>query len=529
MNAFGFPTDLGDRVIAIHKWLRYLRDGNPINEATDAEFLNDIFISVLGYKSPFEPDSRRWELEFEPSPALGFFSETDIQVVAEIFINQINSKLEAKHPSAEWLIVTDYRVIRLYHKSKSMLFYQQFLLEDLAFNLECLKQFYFIMGRRTLLTGTSQSQESSRITKLLEESDRCEAAIADSVYTRYQKIRLQLVKDFRYRLQNSSQPDEQASNQEQINLEAILKSQKLLNRILLIAFCEDSNLLPDTLLANAYNFCNPYIAQPVWENYKAIFNWISQGNAKFSPPINQLGSELFELDEILDKFLFVGDELCRQIKELTKFSFEEEVSDTVIAYILEESVKDLSLLKEDGTASIKRRKSRYPPKSLLSSDSVLWMLRSHLDRKAINKEEIESEFGEDSETKILNRQLGYWKLRQQYLLNLRVVDPKCRAGTYLAIAFDFLLFEYEKIEYEISKLSNEIKVLTKQEMAISILQKNLYGCDLLPECVEITKLHLWLRTVHLVQPLIDLNKNIQLGDLKSCSFDFDLNDSLVLN
>jgi len=35
--------------------------------------------------------------------------------------------------------------------------------------------------------------------------------------------------------------------------------------------------------------------------------------------------------------------------------------------------------------------------------------------------------------------------------------------------------------------------------------------------------------VQSLQPLLDLDRNIQLGDLKNCNFGFDLTDSLILN
>ena len=543
MSSFGFPSDLSDRIIAIHKWLRYMREGNPLNEATDAEFINDIFAKVLGYKSPFEPESRSWELEFTPTPTLGFFSESESNVVAEIFIDRMNSKVEPKHLTTEWLIVADYRFIRLYHRSKSMLFYQQFALEDLVSSFNCLKQFYFLMSRRTLLTGAAQSQEPSRIAKLLEESDQTETSIADNFYTRYQKIRLQLIKDFRYRLQHSNLEHDRININRDINIEAIAKAQKLLNRIIFIAFCEDNNFLPDGMLASAYRFNNPYSIQPIWGNYKAIFSWISQGNVKHLPAIFQFGGELFQQDEILDQFLFVGDELCRQIKELTKFDFNEEISDTVLTYILEEAVKDLLSLKDDSEKSSKRRRSRYPPKALSNHESIYWELRDYFDRQDIvdpdhvdpdisidlNSELETSPEALDQNLETINRKREYLLLKRQKLVNLRVIDPKCGSGIGLVIALNFLLFEFEQIELEIARLDNDIHIFSRQEMIESIVKNNLYGCDPSPECIEITKLHLWLRTVQSLQPMLDLDRNIQLGDLKNCNFGFDLTDSLILN
>ena len=50
------------------------------------------------------------------------------------------------------------------------------------------------------------------------------------------------------------------------------------------------------------------------------------------------------------------------------------------------------------------------------------------------------------------------------------------------------------------------------EINRSILLRNLYGVDLNPESVEITKLSLWLKTARSSEPLQNLDKNIKCGN-----------------
>jgi hypothetical protein len=50
---FGFPADLPRRASKIVKWLKYINDGNQPDDLSDAEFLHDLFVDVLGYRSPF--------------------------------------------------------------------------------------------------------------------------------------------------------------------------------------------------------------------------------------------------------------------------------------------------------------------------------------------------------------------------------------------------------------------------------------------------------------------------------------------
>jgi hypothetical protein len=126
-----------------------------------------------------------------------------------------------------------------------------------------------------LLRGIANSEERSRTTHLLEESHQLESEILKNFYSHYCKIRSQLIKDFRYRLQPLAHPVENAENNLHVKAEdaitiAIYQSQKLLNRILFVAYCEDRALLPENLIKDAYEFANPYIEQPIWENYMLI-------------------------------------------------------------------------------------------------------------------------------------------------------------------------------------------------------------------------------------------------------------------
>ncbi len=514
MSSFGFPANLDSRTAKIQKWLDFITSSDRSNDATDAEFLHEIFVDVLGYRSPFYPDNKGWELEFRPTPCLGFFTEETSHVVAEIFPGEIDLKPESIHDTTEWLIVTNYHEIRLYHKLSSSLFYQQFYLDGLT-DPENLKQFYFILCRRTLLTGAAKTQEASRTSQLLEESQQVEADIAKDFYSQLHKIRLQLVKDFQYRLQQLPRSLELQNGVDDIKLVAIAQAQKLLNRILFIAVCEDRQLLTNGLLNNAYEFYNPYTNQPIWVNYKAIFNWIDQGNLRPNWQVNAYGGSLFAQDDILDRFLFVGDELCRQIKELTRFNFDEEISNTVLAFVLEESTKDLALLRMEPEKSPKRRKYNYPPKSLLNSTSISSAIKYYL----ANKLPLSSANSDSSDLDAL----AYLRLRLNSLLDLKIVNINCSSGIGLITALNCLLSEYRKIEQELQQLDVVLEPeicegfpgFNQLDLMAMICQRNLFGCDPSAENIEIAKLGLWLRTAQSYRPLLPLDTNIKLGDLSS--------------
>jgi hypothetical protein len=493
MMSFGFPKNLSDRLHKIRKWVTYIQSRNQPNPVTDAEFLHDLCIDVLGYRSPFAANSKIYELEFTPTPALGFFGDEANYVVVEIFIGDITSKPQVNYPTTDWMIVTDYRYMRLYaHRS---VFYEQFNLEDIVNSPEDLRHFYFMLCRRTLLAANSHDQ--SRLSTLLTESEEIVQESINGFYNLYHKIRIQLIKDFSYRLQlisssGKSQDLDPNLDQASINLMAIAKAQTLLNRIIFIAYCQDRKLLPSQLILNAYQFFNPYIDQPIWENYKAIFRWVSNGNSPQS--VFGYGSSLFEFDLILDELLFVGDELCRQIKELNRFDFSQDLSGMAIVYILKELNKDLDLLKSQ--SEIKRKKLKYPSKIWQSYESITGIIRSHLDLHL-----------EQGATVKIND----WTIRKATLENLKIYDPECRSGIFLVMAFNILLGEYQQIY-------DHLELEWDHNIGIKILQTQIYGCDRSFESVEITKLNLWLNTVTLNQTLVNLEENIQLGDITKCDF-----------
>ena len=514
ISSFGFPRDLGDRFQIVQKWLYFANDGKPSDLIAEAQFLHDIFVDILGYKSPFESNGGSWELELHPHPALGFFGETSTNVIAEIHVNTTDVgaiiKPEPEHETTEWLIVLDYREICLYHRHVSSLFCQRFTWDSLT-DLEQFKAFYFLLSRRTLLRGIVNSEERSRTSHLLEESHELETEILKNFYSHYHKIRSQLIKDFRYRLQLLAHPIPNGETNLCIKAEdaiaiAIYQAQKLLNRILFVAYCEDRQLLPERLIKDAYEFVNPYLDQPIWENYKAIFSWVQNGNPNYHIPINAYPCSLFTSDRILDQALFVGDELCRQIKEIARFDFSEDITRHILICLLDESIRELSQYRKEINNLSKRRIPKLPSKSVLQSESTIHILQQHLSMSSISKDD-----HQDTS--------AYCQEYQQRLLKIKVVHPKCGAGVFLITAFEFLLAEHERIIYLLSKLSNNHEQgIGKTEIITHILKHNLFGCDVVEEAIEITKLSLYLRSLEINASWPDLEQNIQLGELSTCNF-----------
>ncbi|MCI0474337.1 MAG: Eco57I restriction-modification methylase domain-containing protein [Ignavibacteria bacterium] len=90
------------------------------------------------------------------------------------------------------------------------------------------------------------------------------------------------------------------------------------------------------------------------------------------------------------------------------------------------------------------------------------------------------------------------------------MDPACGSGAFLNQAFDYLFAEGQQVNKEISSLKLEQREIF--ELDRHILTNNLFGVDLNPESVEITKLSLWLKTARKDRELTALDENIKCGN-----------------
>lgn len=542
IQAFGFPEDLRSRGQKILNWCDYFQQ-HPSSAAERAEFIHDLFVDLLGYKSPFTSDqSSESELEFEPEVAIGFFQGTlaeKPEIVAKVIWQdwQISSMLSTKSFSGfsdcKWIICLSDRTISLYSCERDLLSCESFEFDRLK-DLVQLKAFYFLFGRRTLLKGNLKSNAPARLELILAESEALEIENCHEFYNQYQKIRLQLVKDFRYRLQSSeliseSQTKSQAEvkAQELAIAQAITQAQKLLNRILFISFCESYGILPQGLLRQAYEFHNPYRSQPAWENYRAVFSWLYNGNSDFHPPIIGFNLDLFAFDPLLDQALFVGEELCRQIKELTKFDLAMDFSDRAIAEIFHEILKDLKPLRQDQTAKEKRRRFKFSSKSQTERYQNQLQLKSWLQNSLLSDlAEGSSADTEDTSASLENHpqdQPENWLKIRSKLAQIKILNSKCHTGIYLADSLNLLLSEYQRLDQAIalaSKQSGEDQKENLQAESLSSLisqvSSQIYGCDLDPEAIEITKLQLYFRILSILSSAFYVELHLETAEHNQC-------------
>lgn len=508
-------------------------------------FLNDFFVKILQYKNiTISPEEWHYERE-QPTAsdatrsdaALGFFGKdqkNEIHVAVEL--KSAKMSLDQKQirkgsiytpveqafmyaskfgKCCKWVVVSNYKEIRVY-QSSSMNEYESFTIETLSEEQE-LKKFVFLLFRTRLIERGSESQ----IDRLFLENEAEQEKISKVFYEQYKKIRFDLFE----RLKKKN-PDVD----ELILLE---KTQKILDRFIFVCFCEDTGLLPEMIfrkVIEAVKTNGLFVKISAWDQIRALFRSIDKGD----PPhnINRYNGGLFAYDELLDGQLWLDDEIIiNELGAITNYDFESDLNVNILGHIFEQSISDIEELKVwiSGKESDKKKGKRkkegiyYTPEYItryIVEQAVGGWLKDRREELGFNDLPELTEKDMDSIkflkkggirfNKNIKAHLDFWEAYKKFLSNIKVLDPACGSGAFLNQAFDYLFKEGQDVNKQIAELKKgqlDIFGLDKH-----ILQNNLFGVDLNPESVEISKLGLWLKTANKQSELTALDKNILCGN-----------------
>jgi len=536
----------------LHDWAETIRSG-ILRKQKETElrgpFIQRFFVEILGYR-PFGNGSD-WTINDEKrtgsgsaDTALGRFSAESKTVIAPVELKgadtpDLDAIMPGRYkspvqqvweyamdtPGCQFLLVSNMREIRLYAVGHTRQVYERFDILELADSDAAYQRFRLLLAADRLLTGETA--------KLLRESALAEKAITQKLYSDYKTWRVSLL----LALMQSNEREAEA---------LIEPVQTLLDRVLFIAFAEDRGLLPPKSLAHAWSHSDPYNPRLVWENFKGLFRSIDQGNPGLGIPAYNGG--LFATDPVLDS-LIVPDDACRMFSALGEYDFADDVSVTVLGHIFEQSVSDLEKLIElaggEGfTLSALEahiRSTSYSASGKRKQDGIVYTpdfitrfivdetLGSYLAerlatlrkeycnddgnwRKPTAKEKLEFT-GRQKQAKLKTQErlveFLFWHAWRAQLQSVRVVDPACGSGAFLVAAFDVLDAEYRRVNEQIQAITGNPDFF---DINREILNGNLYGVDLNPESIEITKLSLWLKTAQHGKPLQSLEANLRVGN-----------------
>ena len=522
------------------------------------EFLTDIFLGLLGYTGPagasstftllrethvevdgqfvdavlgrFQPDSQHFVVALEGKgtrdPLDRPFAGRRMSAVDQAYRYAINLP-------CDWIVVTSIRETRLYHKGSTQQSYERFETVRLVADPTLLRRFVFLLGAERVVPVTGDCH----LVGLLKASESFGRELTNQFYGLYADLRQKVLTRL-------------CRENPQIAPGEILRcTQKLLDRVLFTAFCEDRSLLPSDTLQNAFSHRDPYNPKPIWENFRGLFRAIDEGNAGLNIPAYNGG--LFAQDPVLDT-LNVSDGVCVHFKELGEFDYrparevtEEEDLGTevrsvidvdILGHIFEQSITDLERLRheldtggvpvgdEEATSRRKKEGAFYTPAFItryIVEQALGGVLRERFEslrqrhareaggtaRKALAEPNAyDLATINDPQRKALTR---FWEAWQEELKSLRILDPACGSGAFLIEAFDQLHAVYEISNARLEELRGQ---RTLFDLDRQILQHNLYGVDLNAEAIQICQLSLWIKTAARGKQLTSLDHSIREGN-----------------
>ncbi|MFM2044553.1 MAG: Modification methylase PaeR7I [Pseudomonadota bacterium] len=511
-------------------------------------FLNEVFKEVLGYRE-VQPGKVAYSMLHQPKviapvdsefadAALGRFLEGDINRIQAVvegkgsrdpldrrFRNRNMSAVQQAYQYAinapcAWIIVTNMTEIRLYHKGDDQRTYERFTTEQLAVNVRELRRFLFLLGAQRL----APEHGECHLNTLRRAAVEAQQEVSREFYGQYRQVRETLL--------TAILP---AANPNLTPLQLLPHVQKLLDRCLFIAFCEDRGLMKGETLKRAATFRDPYLPKTRWEIFKALFRAVDQGNAALEmPPYN---GGLFAEDAALDA-LTVPDAAIDLLAGLGSFDFrrpddilEDEAENKVpvdvdiLGHIFEQSISDLErrraeLAGEEAGRNQKKPNRRQREGAFYTPDYITrYIVDATLG--AVIRERFESlvarekkdfaprDYDRGTLKKTQRERLvAFWRAWLEDIRTIRVLDPACGSGAFLIGAFDRFLQEYTEIKDRLLDLG----AADLFDAETRILEENIYGVDLNGEAVEIARLSIWIKTAKKGRKLSNLDATIVQGN-----------------
>ena len=555
MRGFELPPDVVTARAQLLLWAQWLDTPEALTRSEESilpEFLNDVFGGLLGYRGPVSEQagytlSREQHVEVDGTFADAVLGRYGVGPQAHAvavegkgprdpldrpFGGRRLSAVEQAYRYAtnlpcDWIVVTNLREIRLYHKGSDQRTLERFDVKAMAFDERQLARFVFLLGAARVVAA-----DGCHLDELRQASGRADAELTRAFYVSYAQLRRELLRALI------------DSNPEVPPADVLRATQRLLDRVLFVAFCEDRGLLPAESLKHAWEHRDPYNPRPVWDNFRGLFRAIEHGSVPLAIPAYDGG--LFAADGLLDE-LVVPDGACELLKRLGDYDFRSPdqvavladegqgppVDVEILGHIFEQSISDLEELSGDlaagrevsGRLSSRHRQGAYYTPSFVTRHIVgqtvgrvvgerFAALRQRHHDRASGTAPAALEQPDAYDLEALNEPqrralIAFWGAWLDELATIRVLDPACGSGAFLIEAFDQLYAEYAAAVDRLDELRGQRGLYDPDR---SILQHNLFGVDLSGEAVEICRLSIWIKTAQQGKPLTDLDATIRVGN-----------------
>ena len=246
---------------------------------------------------------------------------------------------DADTPGCRFGIVSNFISFRLYDRTATPSRYEHYTLQSLRDPL-AFRRFYVTFHRTGLVKNTLGHRPV--VPQLIEKTNTRQREVGDDLYKHYSTQRIQLIEHL-------------IAHHHATADDAIDMAQRLLDRVIFIAFCEDRALLPERSIHKAYTGVQSFAAvtNPRWQNFKNLFRFIDRGSDAINPNLPETervpryNGGLFAPHPVDD--LELPDEPWTTFfHTIGSYGFADEVNLDVLGHLFERSITELEKLKNTG-------------------------------------------------------------------------------------------------------------------------------------------------------------------------------------
>jgi type I restriction-modification system DNA methylase subunit len=407
-------------------------------------------------------------------------------------------------------IVSNFTEIRIYHWEFQKERFHTFKLYEIATKPEIIDQLYYLLCKDNVLT------QNPVITTLARSTTEEEKLVTKKFYSEFKQVRKNL---FDHLLLHNHDIDKHV---------LLEKTQKFLDRFTFALVAEDVTLLPRGennigIIRLTYNFgkgSRDRGDEKIWLQFKNLFQDIDEGRSDISPKIPEYNGGLFKKDDILDN-LHIKDSIWEPIVDLEKYDFASELNVNILGHIFEQSISDIEAIKAEITEAEGLILQCVEEGLSLQNDAEKIIQNTIIEtngtasiplRKISKRKKDGIYYTPEYITKyIVENTIGrYLDKNPDKLETIKVLDPACGSGAFLNQAHNYLVNRYKQTiaEDETGDLLATNQTVQDKIKAL----KSIYGVDLQPESVEISKLSLWLKTADREHKLENLDSQIKCGN-----------------
>ena len=384
--------------------------------------------------------------------------------------------------------------------------------------------FWYLFKPEMLLSDAGRT----RLERLVERQGKIEEKLEGDFYKDYG--------DYRKLLIDNIIADKPAG---MTNSGAVRLGQKLLDRFIFVMFAEDmggrvgfpANALQEELFDRSRSkFLDPGGFE-IWELLKQIFKVMNDGGELGDADIHRFNGGLFATDAAIDSLrlpnrLFAVRGQAQGPAKLAEhkntllylaatynFAKEGDAKNSIglytLGHIFEQSIVELEKLEADADhrASLTDVTKRKRDGVFYTPEWAVSRIIEETIEPLFAKWRAEAGWPEAGDPGAAAAR-AYW----QRLTQIKIIDPACGSGAFLIVALRYLEREFAAA----ADIAVQTKAIDRRPDAAAItemiLGQNLYGVDINPASVEITRLSLWLHTAQATKPLSSLDAHIQCGN-----------------